>query len=379
VPSSPKLNVLLWHWGRRGGGPRYTFELARALQRAERFNLHLSISRQAEMREELRSLRLPGFEVDTYGSLIEAVRRTPALPGIARSFRRYLRDAGIDVVFCTMNHVWNPAMARVLRREDVRYLLAVHDAMPHPGEDNWLRRLLLHADIRAADGTLALVEPVRRQLTQSLDVPAERTFVAPHGPFWHDERAAPRALPSGRPVRVLFFGRILLYKGLDILLAAMRRLEREGLELEIWGSGDLRPHADALAGLARVRLEHRWLADAEVPAIFRRADICVLPYREASQSGVAPTAMGAGVPVVVTPLPGLVDQIVPGESGLVAEATTPDAVAAAIRRLATDPALYARLSAGALDACRGALGWAAIAHRAADAVEAVAALPKRRP
>jgi glycosyltransferase involved in cell wall biosynthesis len=375
-----RLNVLLWHWGRRGGGPRYTFELARALQRSGAFELHLSTSRQAEMREELRSLRLPGFEVDTYGSLAEAVWRTPALPAIARRFRRYLRDAQVDLVFCTMNHVWNPAMAGVLRQPDVRYLLAVHDAMPHPGEDTWLRRVLLHADVGAADGALALVEPVRRQLVEELGVPVERSFVAPHGPFWHDANAVPRTLPADRPVRVLFFGRILLYKGLDILLGAMRLLEQEslGLELEIWGAGDLGPYADALAGLARTRVENRWIAEAEVPAIFRRADICILPYREASQSGVAPTSLGAGVPVVVTPLRGLVEQIIPEANGLVAAAATPEALAASIRRLATDRALYARLSRGALDACDGVLGWAAAASRVTAAIEAVAAMPKRR-
>jgi glycosyltransferase involved in cell wall biosynthesis len=72
-----------------------------------------------------------------------------------------------------------------------------------------------------------------------------------------------------------------------------------------------------------------------------------LPYVEASQSGVALTAFGGGMPVVATPVGGLGEQVRDGVDGLLAAAATPAAFADALARVATDPALLARLTAGA--------------------------------
>ena len=75
----------------------------------------------------------------------------------------------------------------------------------------------------------------------------------------------------------------------------------------------------------------------------------VLPYLEASQSGVIPAAFAAGRPVVVTPVDGLVEQVRDGVNGVVAGAATAEALADALRRLAADPALLATCTAGARD------------------------------
>ena len=42
------MKVMLWHWGRRGGGPHYTLELARELRKLDDLEIHLSLSRQSE-------------------------------------------------------------------------------------------------------------------------------------------------------------------------------------------------------------------------------------------------------------------------------------------------------------------------------------------
>ena len=55
------LRLMLWHWGRHGGGPRYTLELARALARLPEVEPHLSISRQCEIADDFRALGLPTF------------------------------------------------------------------------------------------------------------------------------------------------------------------------------------------------------------------------------------------------------------------------------------------------------------------------------
>jgi glycosyltransferase involved in cell wall biosynthesis len=72
--------------------------------------------------------------------------------------------------------------------------------------------------------------------------------------------------------------------------------------------------------------------------------VMVLPHVEASQSGVAATAFGAGLPVVCTPVGGLPEQVLDGVTGLVARRADGPALADAILRLARDPQLYHAIS-----------------------------------
>jgi glycosyltransferase involved in cell wall biosynthesis len=358
------MRLLLWHWGRRGGGPRYTFELARAFRQLPGIEPHLSLSRQSELFAPSLALGLPGHHVDTYTGAAEALRASLRLPAIRAGFGRYVRAQGIEMVLCTMAHLWNLAISP----RPARYVLTVHDAEPHPGEASRLRDLAMRADVARADHVIALTAHVKAALCRRFGTREARISVSSHGAFDYGAHApAPRA---GAPLRLLFFGRILAYKGLDRLLAARAMLAAAGTptELTIAGQGDLSPHAGALAD---ARVINRWIGEDEIAAIFSAHDVLVQPYGEASQSGVIAVACAAGMPAVVTPVGGLVEQVQHERSGLVAEAVSAEAIAAAIGRLAHDPALVARLGAGARAHAADALAWPAIATRLAEVLRAV--------
>ena len=110
-------------------------------------------------------------------------------------------------------------------------------------------------------------------------------------------------------------------------------------------------------------VDNRWLREVDIAPALAKLDLLVLPYIVASQSGVIAAACGAALPVVVTPVGGLVEQVRDGESGIVAEAVAADAVAAAIARLATDAALYVQCSVGARALALGELSWPVVADR----------------
>jgi glycosyltransferase involved in cell wall biosynthesis len=367
------MRVLLWHWGRRGGGPRYTFELARALARLPGMEVHLSLSRQSELFAITEALGLPGWHVHTYRGLLGMLMTTPRLPGLRRGFGRYLREARIDVVLCTMPHLWNPAIAGAIARAGSRYVLTVHDAEPHPGEVNALREAAGRHDIRLADHLLTLSDHVKTGLVRRHGLDPAAISVVPHGVF---DYATPELKPApasasgsayGGPIRLLFFGRLLPYKGLSLLRETALVLRERGVDfrLTIAGQG----HDPALAALARmpeVTLDQRWIDEAEIGALLAHHDVLVQPYVEASQSGVLPTALAAGLPAVVTPVGGLVEQVQHGRSGLVASAVTAAAMADCIGRLAAHPSLRQQLCAGARVLAAGPLSWEALAPRIAD-------------
>jgi len=211
-----------------------------------------------------------------------------------------------------------------------------------------VRTLLLRREIAGADALVALSAHVKDQLVSRLGFPAERVALARLGnTVLSEEVTPPRRYPAARPFRLLFFGRLLPYKGLDLLVEAFRRLRKRhpDLELRIVGSGKALPaEARRCDG---IRVEERWVAEGEIPSLLRDADLVVLPYVEASQSGVVEAAFAAALPSVVTPVGGLAEQIENGVTGLVAAAVDATALSDAIERLITDPELYEACSAGA--------------------------------
>lgn len=364
-PADKRPAVLVWHWGRRGGGPRYMFELVRALQARDDIDLHISYSLQAEIAADFAALGLPALAVDTYRGLGSAALASLRLPWIIARFRRYLIEHRIHTVYCAMSHPWNVAVVPFIRGTGARYVLALHDAVPHPGEESRWRMWALARELAATDRVVALTRHVRDQLVALHGYPAEKTLVLPHGVFnFAGGRARTLPATGERPIRLTFFGRILPYKGFDILLDAYARLRAHygaRVVLEVAGSGDITPYAGQLAGLEGVTLHNRWIAEEEIGDFLDRADLVVLPYREASQSGVIPSAYAMGVPVVATSVGGLSEQVIDGVTGYLATETDGATVATAISRIIDDPGSYARLSAQTLSQAQQTLSWPAIA------------------
>lgn len=236
---------------------------------------------------------------------------------------------------------------------------------------------LLAREIGLSDGIVTLSRHVAEAVQSGYGAPTERIFEAALPSLVAETIARVRMRP-GRPVRLLFLGRALPYKGLDLLLDTMRRLEGHvPVRLDIVGSGIGRGLARRIAAMPDVRLDDRWIAESEFPRILDRADILIAPYREASQSGVVPAALAAGVPTIVTPVGGLVEQVESGRTGLIADTVSADALARAVAELAGDHELYRRCSAGAIEVSSTSLSWATHVDRIEEVVRRVAAMPRR--
>lgn len=377
-PATPPRRLLLWYWGRRGGGARYTLELARALAARGDVDVHLSISRQCELFEAFAELKLPSYPVHTFQGKASAAWRSLTLPLLRQGLRRYVWQQQIDTVLCTMGHVWNSGIAGALPSSHTRYVYTVHDGAPHPGEDGHIAQWLWRRHLKHASAYIVLSEAVRQQLI-AYGIPPPHIAVVPHGILGTDtgqsadaNTRAARRLSRPQAARLLFFGRILPYKGLGLLLEAFQLLlpTYPDLQLEIVGEGDLTPYQTAINNLPHLSLRQGWLPEADIPAIFARNDLCILPYLEASQSGVLALAYGSGMPVIVTPVGGLREQVRHGMSGIVTDAVSPNALAQSIRQLLEQPDRYAALSQGALTLAQTELSWEGIAKTLLEALYA---------
>ncbi len=135
-----------------------------------------------------------------------------------------------------------------------------------------------------------------------------------------DEARKKLNIPGGKKV-ILFFGFIRDYKGLDLLIEAVSKLNDEYVLViagEVYGSFEkYDKQIDALKIKQRVVKHVRYISDDEVPLFFSAADVCVLPYKSATQSGITSIAYHFDLPLIATDTGGLKEAIQHGKTGII--------------------------------------------------------------
>ncbi len=214
-----------------------------------------------------------------------------------------------------------------------------HNVAPHEGTP--LDRALTGYGLGAADAflvharseaakldALARGRPVRVHPHPSYRIFSER---APS----REEARASLGL-TGRVI--LFFGYVRPYKGLEDLLRALA-IARPNSWDQLAIVGEFYEPPERYRALLddprirnRVRVVNRYVPNEEVARWFAAADVAALPYREATGSGIAQVAFGAGVPVIATRTGGLEEVVEEGTTGLLVPPRDPTALARAIER-----------------------------------------------
>ncbi len=363
----------------RGGIAHYTTLLARAL--AVRHELSI-----LSFRRLYPGLLFPGTtQFDTSGSAIEPpVAPEPILDSLnplswMRAGSR-LREIAPDFLVVPWWHpFFGPSLGVASRRarggagKPARIFLC-HNVAPHEGTP--LDRALTAYGLGAADAflvharseaakleSLARGRPVRVHPHPSYEIFSER---APS----REEARASLGL-KGRVI--LFFGYVRPYKGLEDLLRALALARPDSWDRLVVVGEFYEPPERYRALLedprirGRVRVVNRYVPNEEVARYFAAADVAALPYREATGSGIAQVAFGAGVPVIATRTGGLDEVVEDGGSGLLVPPRDPPALARAIERY-FDENLAAPLREGVARS-RRRFGWDGLV----DAVESLVA------
>jgi glycosyltransferase involved in cell wall biosynthesis len=141
---------------------------------------------------------------------------------------------------------------------------------------------------------------------------------------------------------VLFFGLIRDYKGLDILLKAFSELDAS-FQLVIAGEvyGDRKLYTELIAASKNTQIyfHDRFIPSEEVAVYFSAADLCVLPYKSATQSGIKALCDAFQVPVLVSRVGGLSEEIIAGETGFVIAEMSALSIAQQIKQITTSDSL----------------------------------------
>ncbi len=302
------MRILVWQWGRFGAGPRVAADFAALFNTLPGTDAALSLSSRAEI---LAGPHRPRCElpVPTYGSIAGYAASLLRGPFFVPWLARQVRALQPTVALCAMPGPLDLMMHAALRRLGVPYAVVAHDADTHPGDGYPMQMALQRRLLRRADAIVVLSDHVHARLDQ-LGLTAGRrvlkTSLPPH--TLADPPPPPRA--HGGKLRLLCFGRLLPYKGLDLLADALAMLlPRPDLEVRVVGNGPESAALAALRGLPGVSVENRWVPEDEVGTLIAWSDAVVLTHREASQSGVAAAALAAGRYIVSTRVGGLAEQL----------------------------------------------------------------------
>ncbi|MBX6388919.1 MAG: glycosyltransferase family 4 protein [Frankia sp.] len=220
-----------------------------------------------------------------------------------------------------------------------------HNVLPH--ERRAVDEPLVRAVLARADAVLVHTDAEATRASALADTPVHVAAMATH--LWTTIERAPAAADAARPRRrLLFFGLVRPYKGLDVLLRALAAGPPDvalTVAGEFWGGTAATEALAAELGIAdRVELRQGYVPAAEVPALFAAADALVLPYRSGTASQNVDLAFLHGRPVVATTVGTLPTAVADGTDGLLVPPDDPEALAAALRRL-YEPGVLAALTA----------------------------------
>ncbi|MBR5056369.1 MAG: glycosyltransferase [Bacteroidales bacterium] len=228
-------------------------------------------------------------------------------------------------------------VARRLRKKGVKVITILDNVIPH--EQKFFDKPFSKWFLKQNDGCIAMSDSV---LTDMLSLTPDKKHLLVNHPLYdhfgerisRDEAAARLGIDPGLRT-LLFFGLIRDYKGLDLLIDAMSLLD-DSYQLVIAGEsyGPFEKYdaqIEASPARERIKVFNRYIGDEEVPAFFSAADLCVLPYKSATQSGITAISTHFEVPVVATPVGGLPQSVGEAGIGVITEDVSAEAIAKAVK------------------------------------------------
>jgi glycosyltransferase involved in cell wall biosynthesis len=246
-------------------------------------------------------------------------------------------------------------------------VVTLHDVKSHTGERHMWTNFMRYWVRKYSDRIIVHGEKLKEQMIKEYKHPAEKVHVIPIG----EHEVAPFKIHEREDLKedgtlILFFGRIYEYKGLEYLIKAEPIITEEmpDTKIIIAGTGeDFKKYEKMMINRDNFIVHNYRIPYKEGAELFQRSSIIVLPYIDASQSGVIPTAYGFKKPVVVTDVGAIPEIVDDGITGFIVPPQNPEALADAIVKLLKDKKLRKHMGENAYKKLKTDLSWDNIAEK----------------
>jgi glycosyltransferase involved in cell wall biosynthesis len=344
--------------GRKGAGPVYTYEMICALSNYAELLVVLSSyidNKDVWDKKAVEDKNIKPVYIKTYRSKCQFILsffNAIRFIKIIKTINSY----NPDMLYSAWVHYWDPFIYPFLKCK--LKIKTIHDVEIKKGEDGMGWRYLRYFSFKHANKYIILSKKYRRNLVAK-GIDENSIIVIPHAGFAYYKGQENEADVTFHN-KLLFFGRIVEYKGLQVLFDALKLIIETNpkIKLVVAGDGDLSPYKKDIELLKEnLEIYNRWIPNDEVKKYFNAADISVLPYTEATQSGIIPLSYSFSKPVIASNVGALAEQIIDKETGFLVEPNNPPALSEAILKLMTSPELLFKMSKKCGNYYRTELTW----------------------
>ena len=247
---------------------------------------------------------------------------------IPRIYREY------KTLYLPYMHFWDLPFIALFKILGRKVVLTVHDGELHKGEDGIVLKTLNYLEIKLADSLIFLTPYVQKNVISRFNI-TKPFYIVPHGLLGSPDVIDRSTRKIGK--NLLFLGRISPYKGVGMLMDAIQHMGAVD-KLIIAGKSIYKVN---YIQHPKIEIRDEYLTEDEITGLLNWADVLVLPYLEASQSGVIALGINATIPMVCTNVGGLTDQLSANEAIFV----EPDSnsLQQGINKLLCDEVLYHKI------------------------------------
>lgn len=304
-----KLTVL--YLGNKGAGAIYSLEMCKALLIFENVKLQIVLSKGVDNIKSWQELKknknVEFLFVETYVSkigLLLCYLNLFKTYNISRQIKKYKPD----IVYAPMISLLNPFIYYFIG--NLKIFTTIHDPILHSGEKSYFIDWISNFCIKRSSKIILLNNFFEEFMKSKFKLNSENIVIIPHASFYFNKVE----LNNLKIVnKYLFLGRIEKYKGVDLLLDAHIKAikQKSDLKLTIAGSGNLNSFSSKINEINEKSIEiiNKWLSDEEVIELLNSHDFVVLPYLDATQSGVIPLAFSNQRTVIATEVGALAEQV----------------------------------------------------------------------
>ena len=356
-------SVLIQFLGRIESAPVFSYELAKGLL-SNNIDVCAILHKEVENRDKW--INLLGEDnicfVSQYISKKKIITSSIKFYEEWNNIKNKFRNKEFDYIICTFPGRYDALIGSAVRgKKKVNFC---HDPIAHSGvkkkDANANKKI-----IRRADKIVVLTQSFIPIVEKNYGFDRKNILFIRHGllPYKENYCFTEKNYNPNEPWRFLFFGRIDPYKGVGILVNAFSKLNKEGTELIIAGRGNIEDIFDNSIIFCNVQIVNKYLNDEEIDLLFNKSNIVlVLPYIDATQSGVATIAFEYGVPIIASDTGGLREQLFDGEVGKLVPSNDDEALKNAMEEYISSPELY-DIEAHKMSLYREKLAWPMLAKQ----------------
>lgn len=290
-------------------------------------------------------------------------------------FKKIFQETKPNIVHFTGYHPAYIFIANYLKRNKIPTVYTIHDAKIH--KYNFLKfeglkkrlifnKFLNRKLIRSVSKAITLSSYVAGQVSAIYKYEANVILLSQDIGRYHKFNNKIQPLKAEDKIKILFFGSLSKYKGLESLIEAAKILKQKKVKFSLTIAGrsgggySLKVPMDLQE---EIIFMNRFIKEEEIPFIFNDCDVVIQPYLEASQSGVLPLAFAYRKPVIATNLANFTEIIEDGVNGFLVEKNSPKEIADLIEYLSRNKQKLRSLSYGAYNTYNNKLNWNTIVKK----------------